>query len=219
MTVEPTATAGREQGLRVLIVEDESLVSLFLQGVLQDLGHRVSGVAPSLRTALAIAAGTPSDLAIVDIGLAGDGGDGIDAAIALRSRYGIPALLMSGFPSTTSASPVRRAARRLPEQTLYGERRRDGAAERARADDGGVSEELRDFQGMESMASAAIETAVVDDSPGTLRPAAALERREILRALRLLRRGDFSVRLPRTSPASTARSPAPSTKWSSSTTP
>ena len=53
--------------MRVLIVEDESLVSLFLQGVLQDLGHSVSGVAPSLRTALAIAAGTPSDLAIVDM--------------------------------------------------------------------------------------------------------------------------------------------------------
>ncbi|HKU13953.1 MAG TPA: response regulator [Steroidobacteraceae bacterium] len=80
----------------MLIVEDESLVSLFLQGVLHDLGHSVSGVAPSLRTALAIAAGTPSDLAIVDIGLAGDGGDGVDAAIALRQRYGIPALLMTG---------------------------------------------------------------------------------------------------------------------------
>ncbi len=92
----PSVAAAARRGLRVLIVEDESLVSLFLQGVLQDLGHSVSGVAPSLRTALAIAAGTPSDLAIVDIGLAGDGGDGIDAAIALRDRYGIPALLMTG---------------------------------------------------------------------------------------------------------------------------
>jgi CheY-like chemotaxis protein len=96
MPVEPSTIAARARGLRVLIVEDESLVSLFLQGVLQDLGHSVSGVAPSLRTALAIAAGTPSDLAIVDIGLAGDGGDGIDAAIALRTRCGIPALLMTG---------------------------------------------------------------------------------------------------------------------------
>ena len=96
MTVEPSSVTPAQRGLRVLIVEDESLVSLFLQGVLQDLGHSVSGVAPSLRTALAIAAGTPSDLAIVDIGLAGDGGDGIDAAVALRSRYGIPALLMTG---------------------------------------------------------------------------------------------------------------------------
>jgi CheY-like chemotaxis protein len=82
--------------LRILIVEDESLVSLFLQGLLRDLGHTVSGIAPSLRTALAFAAGAPSDLAIVDVGLAGDGGDGIDAAIELRKRYGIPALLMTG---------------------------------------------------------------------------------------------------------------------------
>src|SRR5918995_4741117 len=82
--------------LRVLIVEDESLVSLFLQGVLRDLGHEVSGIAPSLRTALAFAAGTPTDLAIVDVGLAGDGGDGIDTAAALLDRFGIRSLLMTG---------------------------------------------------------------------------------------------------------------------------
>lgn len=88
--------AQARQALRVLIVEDETLVSLYLQNVLRDLGHTVSGVAPSLRTALAVAAGTPSDLAIVDVGLAGDGGDGIDTAVALRERYGIPTLLMTG---------------------------------------------------------------------------------------------------------------------------
>jgi CheY-like chemotaxis protein len=96
MTHESAAASAGGRLLRVLIVEDETLTSLFLQGVLQDLGHTVSGVAPSLRTALAVAAGTPSDLAIVDVGLAGDGGDGIDAAVALRKRHGIPALLMTG---------------------------------------------------------------------------------------------------------------------------
>ncbi|MGH8237661.1 MAG: response regulator, partial [Steroidobacteraceae bacterium] len=45
------------------------------------------------------------------------------------------------------------------------------------------------------MASAVIDTAVAGDRPrGSVAP--ELERREILRALRLLRRGDFSVRLP-----------------------
>jgi two-component system, response regulator PdtaR len=96
MTDESAASSAGGRLLRILIVEDETLTSLFLQGVLQDLGHTVSGVAPSLRTALAVAAGTPSDLAIVDVGLAGDGGDGIDAAVALRKRHGIPALLMTG---------------------------------------------------------------------------------------------------------------------------
>lgn len=95
--------------LRVLIVEDESLVSLFLQSVLRELGHEVSGIAPSLRTALAFAAGTPTDIAIVDVGLAGDGGDGIDAAIALRTRHGIPALLMTGTPLASLGERVKDA--------------------------------------------------------------------------------------------------------------
>jgi CheY-like chemotaxis protein len=82
--------------LRVLIVEDEPTVSLLLQDMLRDMGHTVSGVAPSVRTAVAVAAGAPSDLAIVDVGLVGDGGDGVDAAIALRRRFGVPSLLMTG---------------------------------------------------------------------------------------------------------------------------
>jgi len=45
------------------------------------------------------------------------------------------------------------------------------------------------------MGSAVIETAKAVDGPRGS-PAPGLERREILRALRLLRRGDFSVRLP-----------------------
>lgn len=94
MTRDTTPASAR--ALRVLIVEDETLISLHLQDVLRDLGHSVSGIAPTYRTALAIAAGTPSDLAIVDVGLVGDGGDGIDAAVALRERFGIRSLLMTG---------------------------------------------------------------------------------------------------------------------------
>lgn len=82
--------------MRVLIVEDDSMVSLLLQDMLREMGHTVSGIAPSLRTAVAIAAGAPSDLAIIDVGLVGDGGDGVDTASVLRQRFGVPALLMSG---------------------------------------------------------------------------------------------------------------------------
>ena len=58
---------------------------------------------------MAFAAGTPTDLAIVDVGLAGDGGDGIDAAIALRARHGIPALLMTGAPLASLGDRVKDA--------------------------------------------------------------------------------------------------------------
>jgi len=99
----------RLKHVRVLIVEDESQVSLLLQDMLQDLGHTVSGVAPSLRTALATAAGVPSDLAIVDIGLAGDGGDGVQTAVELRQRFGVPAVLMTGATVNRLDAQVRTA--------------------------------------------------------------------------------------------------------------
>lgn len=86
--------------LRVLVVEDEALVSLFLTEVLNDLGHQVAGCAVSLRGALQLAASTPADIALVDIGLAGEG-DGIDVAAQLRARHGLPALLMSGASQAT----------------------------------------------------------------------------------------------------------------------
>jgi CheY-like chemotaxis protein len=84
MTLDSTlANSAAPRALRVLIVEDETLISLSLQGVLRELGHSVSGIAPSLRTALAVAAGTPYDI-------------GVDTAAALLERYGIPSLLMTG---------------------------------------------------------------------------------------------------------------------------
>jgi hypothetical protein len=72
--------------LRVLVVEDEALVSLFLTEVLTDLGHEVAGCAVSLQGTLRLAASTPADIALVDIGLAGEG-DGIDVAVARPLGY------------------------------------------------------------------------------------------------------------------------------------
>jgi CheY-like chemotaxis protein len=96
--------------LRVLVVEDEALVSLFLTEVLQDLGHQIAGCAVSLRGALILAAATPADIALVDIGLAGEG-DGIDVASELRARHNLPALLMTG---ASQAALEGRAARARP---------------------------------------------------------------------------------------------------------
>jgi two-component system, response regulator PdtaR len=98
-----------DRPLRVLIVEDETLTGLFLQGVLRELGYAISGIAPSFRTALAMAAGTPSELAIVDLGLAGDGGDGIDTAAALWQRHGIRSLLMTGAAFAEFADRIQSA--------------------------------------------------------------------------------------------------------------
>lgn len=106
-----TQSSATPSGLRILIVEDEILVSMFLSDVLMDLGHTVTGTADSMDSALTLAAQHPSDLALVDVGLAGKG-DGIEAARVLRERHGLRTLLMSG------ASEASLAARAATAQSL-----------------------------------------------------------------------------------------------------
>lgn len=103
--VTPTAP----KPLRVLVVEDEALVSLFLEELLSDLGHVVVGVAASATAAYAIAAQHPIDLAIVDISLQG-GSDGVDLAVRLRQQYDMPSLVMSGRYESAVQQRLQQAA-------------------------------------------------------------------------------------------------------------
>lgn len=68
-----------DKSLRVLIVEDEILLSIELEYVLQELGHEIVGVAASSREAIDLAEKTNPDLALVDIHLS-DGPTGVDLA-------------------------------------------------------------------------------------------------------------------------------------------
>lgn len=97
-----------EGGLRILIVEDEVLVSMFLSDVLMDFGHTVTGTADTVDSALELAAKHPCDLAFIDLGLAGRG-DGIEAAYKLREQHGVPALLMSGASESSVTARAEKA--------------------------------------------------------------------------------------------------------------
>ena len=79
----------------ILVVEDESIIGLELEGRLQEAGHEVLGPAPTVSNALELAAGKRPDLALVDINL-GDGGSGIELARELLERWGTPSLFLSG---------------------------------------------------------------------------------------------------------------------------
>lgn len=68
--------------LRILIVEDEALISMDLEYVLEDLGHEIVGVAASSDTAMRLASEHKPDLAFVDIQLL-DGPTGVDVAASL----------------------------------------------------------------------------------------------------------------------------------------
>ena len=81
---------------RILIVEDEALLSEMLRTLLEDNGHSVVGVAESAARAIRLAAETMPDLVLMDIRLRGVG-DGIDAAIAIRREQSTPVLFLSAY--------------------------------------------------------------------------------------------------------------------------
>ena len=80
---------------RILVVEDEAIVALYLSDMLEDLSYDLCGMAASGAAALDIAARERPALALVDIGLQG-GLDGIETACALRTRFAVSSLFMSG---------------------------------------------------------------------------------------------------------------------------
>jgi DNA-binding response OmpR family regulator len=79
----------------ILVVEDESIIGLELEGRLQEAGHEVLGPTSTVEAALELAERRKPDLALVDINL-GDGGSGIELARRLLERWGTPSLFLSG---------------------------------------------------------------------------------------------------------------------------
>jgi len=83
--------------LRVMIVEDEMLLALDLEDMLMDAGHIVVGQASDMDQAISLAERVEGkvDIAIMDVNLA-RGSNGVDTAAALRQRWNIPSLFVSG---------------------------------------------------------------------------------------------------------------------------
>jgi two-component system, response regulator PdtaR len=82
--------------LRVLVVDDETLVALTLRDALQELGCEVVGWANSISEAERLAAANPPDLVLMDIRLKGQA-DGVASAAKLRQRYSTPIVFMTAF--------------------------------------------------------------------------------------------------------------------------
>jgi DNA-binding response OmpR family regulator len=84
-------------GLRVLVVEDEMLVSLLIEDVLVDQQCVIVGPCDRLTSALEAARTEIIDLAVLDVNLAGS--KVYPVANVLEGR-GIPFLLLSGYGKT-----------------------------------------------------------------------------------------------------------------------
>jgi CheY-like chemotaxis protein len=81
-------------GRRILIVEDEALVSMVIEEALRDLGCDIVGPVGTLDQALALARTEPLDGALLDVNLGGE--PVYPVADALSSR-GIPFAFVTGY--------------------------------------------------------------------------------------------------------------------------
>ncbi len=81
-------------GPRVLVVEDEAMVSMMLEDMLLDLGCELVGPAASLAEGLELATREEFDFAVLDVNLAGEKVFPIADALAQR---GLPFVYATGY--------------------------------------------------------------------------------------------------------------------------
>jgi CheY-like chemotaxis protein len=79
---------------KILVVEDEILVAMFLEDLLIGMGHEVVGPASRLGEAMEFARNSAIDFAVLDVNLAGD--TSFPVADLLRAR-GIPFVFATGY--------------------------------------------------------------------------------------------------------------------------
>jgi DNA-binding NarL/FixJ family response regulator len=91
--VQPDAGAGTARR-RVLIVDDEWLISAQIEHILTTAGFEIVGTAPDAASAIALADQERPDLVLMDIRLQGPV-DGVDAARDIVDRFGIRSLFVS----------------------------------------------------------------------------------------------------------------------------
>ncbi|CAH2603031.1 Response regulator [Rhodovastum atsumiense] len=97
-------------GCRVLVVEDEPLLAIELEGLLQEFGCVVVGPVSSLARALQLAQDGSFDVALLDVVIRG--GDVYPVADLLIAR-GIPFALASGYSKSAFPERLRQYPRLL----------------------------------------------------------------------------------------------------------
>ena len=81
----------------VLIIEDEPLIGMDLEGLVEGLGHKVTGIARTHSEAVALAKAQPPGLILADIRLA-DGSSGLDAVNEMLQTFEVPVVFITAYP-------------------------------------------------------------------------------------------------------------------------
>lgn len=93
---------------RMLIIEDEPLISAQLKRIAESLGHTVTGIALTADDAIAMSQKEIPDIVLCDIHLA-DGSQGTDAIAAMDLSDDVPVVYVTAYPekylSTSNEGP------------------------------------------------------------------------------------------------------------------
>ena len=93
--------AGREIAEQVattiLIIEDEPIIALDIEGMVQELGHTVTGIARTHKEAIALVAARRPGLVLADIQLA-DGSSGLEAVNEILTSINVPVIFITAYP-------------------------------------------------------------------------------------------------------------------------
>lgn len=82
---------------RVLIIEDEPVISMHIEQIVEDMGHEVVATAMTRDEAVAQARRVSPDLVLADIQLA-DGSSGLDAARDILEMFDVPVIFITAYP-------------------------------------------------------------------------------------------------------------------------
>jgi CheY-like chemotaxis protein len=81
----------------VLIIEDEPVIAADLAALVEEIGHRVAGIASTRTEAVAAVSREKPGLVLADIQLA-DGSSGIDAVRDILAEIDVPVIFITAFP-------------------------------------------------------------------------------------------------------------------------
>jgi CheY-like chemotaxis protein len=79
---------------RVLVVEDELMIRMLLEGMLTDLGHSVAAEAGGIDEAVVIAKKGDFDVAVLDVNL---NGQPVTPVVEILVERGVPFIFASGY--------------------------------------------------------------------------------------------------------------------------
>lgn len=96
---EAARQIGEQVASRVLVIEDEPLIAMDLEGLVEGLGHTVVGNARTRDEAVAMANSERPGLILADIRLA-DGSSGLDAVNDILTSFEVPVIFITAYPES-----------------------------------------------------------------------------------------------------------------------